>query len=138
MSARGISLAEMFGDRAEQPPRPRPLHEAQVSELLGLSQHYFTPAATRFKPGDLVTPAPSTRYSHKGEPQVVLEVLQNPLPPAAADGPDDEQSPYYRCRLDMRIGVLLEGTSGFVLGTYWVESWAFVEWTPSSSGSTIS
>jgi hypothetical protein len=130
MSARGISMAELFGGMAEERPRAqRPMHEAQVSELLAMSQHYSTPAAARFKPGDLATPACSSRYGQKGEPHVVLEALQRPLPPAAPQNQEDEQSPYYRGRLDMRVAILVENSDGmFVTGTYWVESWMFVEW----------
>lgn len=98
--------------------------EAAVADLRADFQRYT--AACPFRPGDLVTPRTGAGIRGRGNPQIVLEVLAEPLLDFTF-GSDvrETSSALYARRLDMRV--LMASDRG--RAAYWVESWEYEPYT---------
>ena len=99
----------------------RPLPEAQIATLREASAAYQE--RCKFKPGDIVTPKPTSIYDNKGVPHVVLEIS-----PVAIRNfePDNCFAHSFGSRLDIRVGVLI----GDEVVAFWQESWQHQIYTP--------
>ncbi|WP_024278598.1 hypothetical protein [Xanthobacter sp. 126] len=98
------------------------LPEEQAATLKDVAQRYA--AGCPFKPGDLVTPRAQHNIKGAGLPQVVLEVIDDPLdaPVAGSTKPSDYGNPSFGARLDLRTaGIAEDGT----VCAWWGESWQF-------------
>ena len=96
--------------------------EEQTATLKGVAQRYA--AGCQFKPGDLVTPREGYNIKGAGLPQVVLEVIDDPIdaPIPGSTKPSDYGNPGFGARLDMRTaGIAPDG----VVCAWWGESWQF-------------
>jgi hypothetical protein len=107
--------------------------EQKLAILEDVSKLYFTPAETRFKPGDLVTPMARSIYDGHGEPHVVLETRRRTDGEGAVDtsihpGSDRVKvgGVSYGQRLDLRVAAIDDDAGKLV--AHWVESFVFEPW----------
>ncbi len=109
-----IFEVELPGVNQRRQALKRPLPEAQIATLREASAAYQE--RCKFKPGDIVTPKPTSTYDNKGVPHIVLEVAAVPIRDFE---PGSCTAFTYGGKLDIRVGVLI----GESVVAYWQESW---------------
>lgn len=99
----------------------RPLPEAQVMTLNEVFAAYSKPCP--FKPGDIVTPRKTSRYSDVGMPHVVLEVAETPIRNfVATEDLSDITSSAFGARLDIRVALVTDDDGSVGYSDYHVET----------------
>lgn len=125
-----LNLADLFrGGSAGGAPhsKARPIAEAQIEIMREAFEHYGKPC--RFKPGDIVTPAPSSGYSDRGVPHLVLEVFDTPI---RYFEPNDRTGIYgteFGAYIDIRVLVLTEDGR---TAPFCQESWQLIPYDPAA------
>lgn len=123
-----FKLEDLVG-RDRQETSARPVHDAQIMELLQTFDRYRN--GCPFKPGDIVAPLTSSGQRYAGEPHIVLEVPETPHQTfAIGDDTSDVSNSSYGCRLDMRVAVVANSNGENPILPFWVESWQFLPYSP--------
>lgn len=130
------AMAKAAGQGSDEPELTP---EAQIERLKVFAQRSATPAADRFKIGDVVTASANTYLKDAGKPAIVLEIRSRAQGEGSIDTAkypgSSEVEPggnQYGLLFDMRVLKIRHGD----VFPLWVESWTFEPWTPSTAKAT--
>lgn len=122
-------LSAISSDDDDDAPRSAPLPEAQIATLREF-QVRFAELKQRvpFKPGDIVTIAPTAPVKGAGRPHIVLEVVQPD--DAHRTWGEDSGSNHFGKKCEVRIAVIGSAAGSHVIGRHWVEAIDLIPYEP--------